>query len=184
MCEIDSELQKNFLLAEKFFSEKKYLETVKLYKEILIEHPKLLGAINNLGLAYEHLNQLDDSIEYYKKCSLIAPKEKIFINNVANIYYKKNDYINSVKEITRSLLIDDNQIKIIETKANCLINLDLKKEADIFFNQYLRIFPNNVLLNTLCGKNLISLNLHKRGLEYLKKGTGFIEFTGNNVNII
>jgi len=184
MNKIDPILKKNFSYAEKLFSEGKYHEAIKKYKEILIDYPKLVGVINNIGLAYECLNELEESLKFYKKCSIAQPEEKLFINNLANIFYKMKYYKNTIKEINKSLLIDDSQIKIIEMKASCLITLNLRNEADSFFKKYSKNFIDNRFLNTLCGKNLINLNQHKLGLQFLKKGTGFIEFNENQITII
>ena len=114
----------------------------------------------------------------------MQPEELLFINNLVNVLYKKNDYKNTIKEIDKSLLINDSQVKMIEMKASCLITLNLIKEANLFFNQYIKKFPNNRFLNTLYGKNLINLNQHKLGLQFLKRGTGFIEFNNNIITII
>ena len=184
MDKIDSNLKKKFSIAEKLFAESKYQAAINKYKEILIDYPMLASAINNIGLSYECLNKYDEAIKFYKHSSTIHPEEKIFINNISNIYFKIKDYNNTIKEIDKSLLIDNLQIKIIEIKASCLIKLHLTKEANKYLNKYLLLFLKSLFLNTLYGKNLINLNQHKLGLQYLKKGTGFIELNENKVNII
>jgi len=184
MDQISPELQKKFSFAEKLFAQGNHLEAINKYNKILIDFPNLIEAINNIGLCYEQLNELDNSIKYYKKSSELSPTEKVFFNNVANIYYKKKDFKNSIKELEKSLCIDKFQVKVIARKVNCLVELNLRKEADLFLNKHISNFPNNTTLNTLYGKNLIALNKHKKGLEFLKKGTGFIEFNENVVRII
>ena len=86
--------------------------------------------------------------------------------------------------MTKSLLIDNSQQKIIERKAISLVGMNLINQVNLFLKTYLKKIPNNLLLNTLYGKNLITLNQHKKGLKYLKKGTGFIEFNENKVNLV
>ena len=184
MDKTNKELKKNFSIAEKSFSEGNHQDAIKKYEEILIDYPNLVGAINNIALSLEYLGQLDMSLVNYRKCSVMIPNEKIFINNVANIYFKKKDYNNAIKEWTNSLLIDDNQIEIIFKKSECLIKLNLRSDADLFLINYIKRFSFNTSLNTLYGKNLIALNKHKRGLEYLRIGTGFIEFNESKVNLI
>jgi len=60
----------------------------------------------------------------------------------------------------------------------------LNKKAELFLRDVLKVFPNNAYLNSLMGYNLLSLNCHKEGLNFIKKGTGFIEFTNDSVNIV
>ena len=114
MDRIDSALKGKFSSAEKLFFDAKYHEAITKYKEILIDYPKLTVAINNIGLAYEHLNNLEEAIKFYQKCSNMQPEELLFINNLVNVFYKKNDYKNTIKEINKSLLINDLQVKMIE----------------------------------------------------------------------
>ena len=184
MNKIDPKLKKDFSFAEKLFLEKKYEEAIKSYNNILADYPNLIEAINNIGQSYEYLNQLYLALKYYQKCSVMAPDEKIFKNNIGNIFYKKKDYNKAIKELENSLLIDNNQIKIIEKKAKCLIALNLRSEANLFIEKFLKKFPNNYLLNILYAKNLISINYHKKGLEKLKKITGFIELNESKISII
>ena len=48
----------------------------------------------------------------------------------------------------------------------------------------LKMFPNNSFLNTLMGNNLIVLGYPKEGLDFIKKGSGFIELNNDTVKII
>jgi len=184
MDQINSVLTKNFTIAEKLSSQGNYLDAINYYNKILISYPNLAGVVNNIGLCYENLNDLDNSIRYYKRSSELAPTETVFINNVANIYYKKKDYLNSIKELEKSLHINKFQVEVIIRKTNCLIKLNLRKKVKFFLNEHICNFPKNVTLNILCGRNLIILNEHRVGLEFLKKGTGFIELSKDGIRII
>ena len=66
----------------------------------------------------------------------------------------------------------------------CLIDLGKIKEGEEFSSEKLKEFPDDVLLNKLHAKNLMSLNKHEEGLRFMKKATGFIEFDGDNTKII
>jgi hypothetical protein len=66
----------------------------------------------------------------------------------------------------------------------CLIDLNKREEAEKFSHKKLKEFKDDVLLNKLHARNLMSLNKHKEGLDYMKKATGFIEFDGGNIDII
>ena len=66
----------------------------------------------------------------------------------------------------------------------CLIDLDRKKDAEKFSSEKLKEFNDDILLNKLHARNLMSLSKHKEGLNYMEKATGFIEFDGDNTKII
>jgi len=184
MNQIDPQLKKDFSEAQELTGEKKYHESIEKYELILKKYPNLLTAINNIGLNYEHLGLLDKSIHYYKLCCDKAPKEKVFLNNLANIYYKQMDYLNAIQIYEQSYSINNNQEEVVEKLASSLVDAKLNKKADLFLRNTLKVFPNNTHLNSLMGYNLLSLNCHKEGLGFLKKGTGFIEFNNNSVKII
>jgi len=184
MKELNPQLIKDFSEAEKLSKEKKYQESVNKYETILKKNPNFVPAMNNLGLAYEYLGLLDKSVYYYKQCCDKAPKEKIFLNNLGNIYYKQKDYLKAIKIFVLSYNIDNTQELITEKLANSFVQARLRKEAEKFLRHNLKTFPNNTYLNTLMGNNLLALSCYKEGLDFLRQGTGFVELNNDSVNII
>ena len=184
MNETNPQLNKDFSEGEKLFNEKKYKESIKKYEIILKKYPNVIAAINNIGLAYEYLGLFDKSIYYYKLSCDKAPKEKTFLNNLGNIYYKQKDYLKAIAIFEQSYNINNKQEKMMEKLISSLIEAKLEKRAELFLRDILKIFPNNANLNSLMGYNLLALNRHKEGLDFLKKGTGFIEFNNDTVKII
>ena len=178
------ELIKDFSEAQKLTGEKKYHESIKRYEIILKKYPNLVTAINNIGLNYEYLGLLDKSIYYYKLCCDKNPKQKIFLNNLGKIYYKQKNYLKAISIFEQSYDIDNRQEEMIEKLITSLIESKLGKKAELFLRNNLEIFPNNAYLNSLMGYHLLATNHHKEGLDFLKKGTGFIEFNNDTVKII
>ena len=178
------ELIKDFSEAQKLTGEKKYHESIKRYEIILKKYPNLVTAISNIGLNYEYLGLLDKSIYYYKLCCDKVPKQKIFLNKLGNVYYKQKNYLKAIAIFEQSYDIDNRQEEMIEKLISSLIEVKLEKRAELFLRDILKIFPNNANLNSLMGYNLLSLDRHKEGLDFLKKGTGFIEFNNDTVKII
>ena len=184
MNEPNPELIKDFSEARKLTGEKKYHESIQKYELILKKYPNLLTAINNIGLNYEHLGLLDKSIYYHKLCCDKVPKEKIFLNKLGNIYYKQKDYLNAIEIFEQSYNININQEEMIEKLISSLIEANLGERAELLLIDNLKIFPNNAYLNSMMGYYLLATNRHKEGLNFLKKGTGFIEFNNDTVKII
>ena len=184
MNEIDPQLKKDFSEAQELTGKKKYHESIEKYELILKKYPNLITAINNIGLNYEHLGLLDKTIQYYKLCCDKAQKEKVFLNNLGNDYYKQKDYLKAITIFDQSYNINNKQEEIIEKLGYSLMEAKLNKKAELFLRDVLKVFPNNAYLNSLMGYNLLSLNFHKEGLNFIKKGTGFIEFNNDSVNIV
>ena len=178
------ELIKDFSEAQKLTGEKKYHESIKKYEIILKKYPNLVTAISNIGLNYEYLGLLDKSIYYYKLCCDKVPKQKIFLNKLGYGYYKQKAYLKAVEIFEQSYDIDNRQEKMIEKLISSLIESNLGEKAELFLRNTLKTFPNNAYLNSLMGYHLLATNRHKEGLNFLKKGTGFIEFNNDTVKII
>ena len=184
MNEPNPELIKDFSEARKLTGEKKYHESIKKYEIILKKYPNLVTAISNIGLNYEHLGLLDKSIYYHKLCCDKVPKEKIFLNKLGNIYYKQKNYLKAIEIFEQSYNIDNKQEEMIEKLISSLIESKLGERAEIFLRDAIKTFPNNTYLNSLMGYHLLATNRHKEGLDFLKKGTGFIEFNNDTLKII
>ena len=53
-----------------------------------------------------------------------------------------------------------------------------------YYEKVLILDPNSAKYNSNYGELLLSLNQHKKGLAYIKKGSGCINFTKENFQII
>ena len=63
-------------------------------------------------------------------------------------------------------------------------NLNNLNEAKNYYEKALSLDPNDRKFNSNYGELLLSLDCHEKGLEYIKKGSGFINFTRENFEII
>ena len=184
MNKIDQNLIEKFKKGEELFSKKNFDESILNYKEILNSNPSFLPALNNIALCYENLNKLAEAEAYYYKCFSLKLDEITFINNLSNIYLKQKKFNKALPLLKKSLEINQNQLKIVQFTAMCLIDLNERKEAAKFCVEKLKAFPNDRILIKVHGRNLINLNKHKEGLAIMKKGSGFIELEGDKTNII
>lgn len=181
---MNKDLIKKFELAEKLLSEKKYEESIANFKKVLEIDPNQIPALYNIGLCYEFSNQFNEAEFYYKKCHTLKADEVRFINNLSTIYLLQKKFNQALPLLERSLKINKNQLVIVHHTMMCLIDLGKKKEAEEFSSEKLKDFPDDIVLNKLHARNLMSLSKHKEGLKYMKKATGFIEFDDDNTDII
>ena len=181
---MNKDLIRKFELAEKLLSEKKYDESILIFKKILDLDSNLIPALYNIGLCYEFSNQFNEAEFYYNKCHSLKPNEIRFINNLSSIYLLQKKFDLALPLLEKSLKINKNQLVIVHYTIMCLIDLGKRKEAEEFSNEKLKEFPDDVELKKLHARNLMSLSKHKEGLEYMKEATGFIEFDENNTKII
>ena len=62
-------------------------------------------------------------------------------------------------------------------------NLNIN-EAIFYCKKQIELDPDNNYLYKLLSKNLMRINKHREALNYLKKGTGFIQFENNRISIV
>ena len=90
--ELDLNSQKEFFEAEKLFKEKKLNNSLTHYQNILKKFPNHLAVLNNIGQIFELQGKYEKAMEAFKKCYEINSNEKIFIHNLANIYFLRKDF--------------------------------------------------------------------------------------------
>ena len=173
----------SFTRAGALYKEKKFLESLTLYKELLSIKPNQINILNNIGLNYEKLRRYDEALSCYEKCYHIHPNE-VTINNLTNIYCKLERYIDALP-LLKKIINSNYQNEVNHEKyAICLFNTSNRKDTKNFLEIAIIKFPNNNALNELLGKTLLSLNFHKDGVKYLQKGTGLIEFNNKGINYL
>ena len=176
MIKIDKKTEKNFLIAEELRSNDKSEQAIEILKEILHKYPGFPPALNSIALSYVGLKKFEEAESYFIKCMEIEPVPLVCINNFAKLYYNLNYFKKAIPLLRKSLKISTNQIQIIEITAVCLFEAGFKNEADNFYREVLKKFPNNNTIKYLQGKNLLRMNKHKEGLGSIKENAGVIEF--------
>lgn len=179
--ELSQEFINNFYKAESLFKENNFLDSLKIYESLLKENPEHVSVLNNIGLIYERLKKLDKAKILYKKCNTIIPNQIEILHNLANVYFKLKEYKEALPILQKIINPNFKYEVNCEKIAQCLFVIQTKKETKKFIDSVLPKFPNNKLLNILLGKSLLHLNLHSRGLEYIQKNEGIIEFSESGV---
>ena len=176
MIKIDEKTEKNFLKAEDLRDKGKNNEAIEILKEILKDYPEFPPVLNSLALLYTNLENFEEAESYFQKCMKIEPVPLVCINNFAKLYYNYKCYLKALPLLQKSLRENIHQIQIVEIAANCLFEANLKKEANNFYKEMLKIFPDNKTIKHNHGKNLLKMNKHQEGLDYIKETSGVIEF--------
>ena len=182
--EINQRFIDNFLEAEKLYKDKRFNESLEIYKALLEDQPNHISVLINIGLVYENLGELNKTIEFYKKCCELKPHQALQVHNLANIYSRLERWTDAFPLLKKLINIDFNNENNTEKYALCLFNIKSKEETKCFINSAISKYPDNQLLNRLLGKSLLHLNSHKDGLKYLQKASGFIEFSTDGIKYL
>ena len=132
-------------------------EAQKLYKDVIKQKP-------------DHINSL------FYLAGLLAQK-KIF--NEAKELFEKVIKLNPKFPSAK-----DNLCAIYKMLANISSQNGHLLKAKKLFEKALILNPNNQEISHGYGVLLLKLNQHTKGLDYIRKGTGFIRFSSESYKII
>ena len=115
---------------------KKFNELLSIAKK-LIKYDESDPSYNyKLGFAFEMNDMLSNALKYYQNCIKLNGKEKKYaLNNVGNIYLKKNKLNNSIKFFLEALSFDENDKIIINNILKNYLKLKDEKNIELFYKK-------------------------------------------------
>ena len=144
-------------------------------------------------LAFENhkKNNLQDAENLYKEAIKQKPDHINSIFYLAGLLAQKKNF-NEAKELFEKVVeinpkypsAKDNLCAIYKMSANIFSRNGDLLEAKKLFEKALILNPNNQEINHGYGVLLLKLNNHAKGLNHIKKGTGFIRFSSESYKII
>ena len=84
----------------------------------------------------------------------------------------------------KALAIQSNHPNALNNLGLAFKQLGETKIAKDYYEKALSLEPNNEKFNSNYGELLLSLDQHEKGLNHIKKGSGFINFSQNSFEII
>ena len=155
---------------------KKKLEAEELFKQAFENHKK---------------NNLQDAENLYKDAIKQKPDHINSLFYLAGLLAQKKNF-NKAKELFEKVVelnpkypsAKDNLCAMYKMLANISSqNGDLLK-AKKLFEKAMILNPGNKEISHGYGILLLKLNQHDKGLDYIRKGTGFIRFSSESYKII
>jgi tetratricopeptide (TPR) repeat protein len=81
---------KHFEKGTDLLNEQKYEQAIKSFKLAIKEDENFVAALDNLGICYRHLNQLDEALVCYERSLAIFPEGDFALVNIAVVYTFQN----------------------------------------------------------------------------------------------
>jgi len=154
---------------------------------------KKLEAEDLFKLAFENhkKNNLQNAENLYKDAIKQKPGHINSIFYLAGLLSQKKNF-NEAKELFEKVVelnpkypsAKDNLCAIYKMLANISSQNGDLLGAKKLFEKALILNPNNQEINQVYGVLLLKLNNHTKGLDHIKKGTGFIRFSSESYKII
>ena len=136
-------------------------------------------------------NNLEDAENLYKDVIKQKPDHINSLFYLAGLSAQKKNF-NEAKELFEKVVglnpnypsARDNLCAVYKMIANISSQNGDLLEAKKLFEKALTLNPNNEEINHGYGVLLLKLNSHAKGLDHIKKGTGFIRFSSESYKII
>ena len=163
---------------------KKFYDAISSFEEAIKLNQNFSEAYNNLGSTQKSLGQYENAIYNIKKSISLKKDNLEAWYNLASLYFLLENYIDASYCYKNILNIKSKHEEICQNLAISLFKIGKKKELKDFVLTIISKYPSNRTLNNLLGQSLLSLNSHKEGLSYIKKGAGFVQLSESGIELL
>ena len=163
-AEKEEEYLKDNLYASIFFKKREWLKSVEYYYKVLQKRENEISSLNNIGVALFNLGKFNESINFFEKFKLLAPKKIDAYRNLGISYKNIGNYEKAISNYLKALDIEgnNNTIKqfLIET-FNFYVPLDTKKNKILIANEEILSINKKLEFNDLNNLDLIKKFINK-----------------------
>ena len=167
-----------------YHKRKKINEMLSVAHELVDKDNKNPSFYYKLAYALEINKKYDEAIKYYENCNNLNGKEKKYaLNNIGNIYLKKNKPKISIKYFLDAFNLDQNDKIIINNLLSNYLELRDEKNSDFYYKKAEIIDPNfsEFLFNK--ANYLFFKNQIEKAIEILKSNKNQIRFLTKLIKI-
>ena len=86
-----------------YMARKMYRAAIDVYSDALKQDPESAGLYNKPGIAYHHLNRLDDAKRCYRKAAKLNKRHAEAINNLGTVHFAARRYHRAIKAYKKAL---------------------------------------------------------------------------------
>jgi tetratricopeptide (TPR) repeat protein len=149
------------------FSNKNYLQTITLAKQLLKDAPKHEAYLyNTIGLSYKALDKLDDAEKNFVKVITEYPGNVAAKNNYAMILTARQKTDEAEKMLEKALQQQPNYLSAINNLANIKKQTKKYKEAISLYERAIQIKGDLPIIHYNLAVCLISIRDHDKALQH------------------
>ena len=157
--------------------EKKIDQMINIGKKLTENNPLDPSCYYKLGFAFDLKKEFSEAIKYYEKCIDLNGREtKFALNNIGNIFLKKNQPKNSLVYFLKALNFDKRDKIIINNLLSNYLQLKDKKNSNLFYNKAKEVDENFIEFQFNKAEYLISNNNIDEAIEILESNKKYVKF--------
>ena len=137
----------------------KISEAIKLFENALKLDPISFDVCSKLGFLKLKIGDLDSSINYFKKISLLNSKSSLGFSNLGLIYTKLNNQELALQNYLKAFEIDPKNFIVNYNLANYFFYNNDDKNAEKYYLYLSNLNPNISILIIICFNCMIGLTI-------------------------
>ena len=134
-----------------------YKPALSIYKVAAREFPDNIDFLFKLGVCYENLDRIDESLDAYNRAIDLDPFSECAWYNIGIAYNRINEFDKAIEAYNYALALDPTFYDALFNKGNTCCNAGLYKEGMECYQEYLKTYPNSVSAQCYVGECLFHL---------------------------
>ncbi|MBN2486569.1 MAG: tetratricopeptide repeat protein [Bacteroidales bacterium] len=156
-------------IALSYINTRRYKLAIKYLNLAHEVNPYNLAVIHEMALMCERIDDLNKSVEFYKKYLDIDPFNDNVWLSLGMVYSNLDNSEKAIDAYDFAIAIDPRNITALFSKANTLVNMGNNKEAIAAYIEILEIEPDNAQAYTYIGECYEKLEFYKRSVYYFNR---------------
>ncbi|MFZ4562175.1 MAG: tetratricopeptide repeat protein [Bacteroidales bacterium] len=154
-----------FLEGQALAAEFQYREAIAALRKAQRSDSTNIKVLNELVEVYRQSGDADQAIATSRKICALAPENRYFSLQLANLYYSEEDYRQALKVLLPLYLSDSSSFFVAKQMGNCYNELKRSDSAIRYYRRALRIIPydpyvTGKLVNVLIREDNIAMALY------------------------
>ena len=158
-----------FILGNIYLSTKEYTKSVIILERARQINPKSSDVINNLGMSYYNLGDLEKAKNCFTECIEIKSDHYIAYSNIARIFFIKENYKDAINFYSKALSFSNEHIESLEGIGKSYYNIKKFKIAIKYLVELKKYKKNDESLLNIIGVCYFNTNQISEAINYFKK---------------
>jgi len=136
-----------------------------LWSDVVKKSPNKARGYNNLGKAYDEINEDTRAMSYYEKSIQLNPKEASAYINLGSLYGERGDFPKAIEITDRGLFLDQSITKGYRNLGRFYEQIKDFSKSEMFYKEVIRRQPSDVVARVQLATVLLQLNKMTESIE-------------------
>ena len=157
-------------LAKVYFDLGEYDLSLANFKKALALRPQFSEALNNMGVLYVKLDELDKALDCFQQAAkdLLYRTPYYAYHNIGSVYYKKGDYSAAIENYKKALSLAPNYVEVYYDLAAAYEALNQLEDAISAYEKAIQLDPKFWSARFNLGKLYLRLGREEEAEEELE----------------